>query len=287
MNTLTAVEALEQRLGDPFDPANPHGFDALLAAAEARRPPDPEPWRVPSGAPEPVLHALRAVCRRSPALARTPGTGAADEALAVGARAGALDSALRITLRHLRGRRLYGAAAADLPVLRSVLSGAFADLLLCDALTTLAVRGTDALPDRPDATAHAVTAFVPRVLQGALDRLSVVMGSRFYIREGDHASFQRLLHETQRALFGAGRRTPERDPAAPFPLDALLAAPAVTGLYDPALLAAAPGRALNGRARRTPQPTGSAHERLYADLVDRHEANLALDLTRRPLPDRP
>ncbi|CAM5358064.1 hypothetical protein SGLAM104S_01060 [Streptomyces glaucescens] len=36
--TTTLEEVLEQRLGDPFDAANPHGFDAVLAAAEGRRP---------------------------------------------------------------------------------------------------------------------------------------------------------------------------------------------------------------------------------------------------------
>ncbi|MGW6907339.1 acyl-CoA dehydrogenase [Streptomyces sp. NPDC054940] len=35
------VAELEHLLGDPGDPANPHGFEALLAADEARRPPGP------------------------------------------------------------------------------------------------------------------------------------------------------------------------------------------------------------------------------------------------------
>ncbi|MYV72100.1 hypothetical protein GT043_40560, partial [Streptomyces sp. SID2131] len=172
------------------------------------------PWRVPDGDPESVLHALRALHRRAPARAPEPPAGA-PAATVAGASVGALDSALRITLRHLRSRHLYGAPAIELPALRALLAGAHADLLLCDALTTLAVRGADPLPGRPGALARAATALAPRALQGAMDRLSVVMGSRFYLREGAHASFQRLLHETQRALFGAGRPVP--DPA-PVPL---------------------------------------------------------------------
>ncbi|MFJ6620001.1 hypothetical protein ACIQOW_20805 [Kitasatospora sp. NPDC091335] len=293
MNTTTTAalaDTLEQRLGDPYDPANPYGFEAVLAAAEAGRRPDGDAWEVPAGDPEPVLHALRAVHRRSPALAVLPPTASAAgglvEALAVGACVGALDSALRITLRHLQARRLYGAAAIDLPSLRSLLSGAFADLLLCDVLATLAVRGTDAGPAERGAPARALAVLGPRVLQGALDRLSVVMGSRFYIRVGEHAAFQRLLSETQRALFEAGRRTPETD-AAPVPLAELLADPGAAALCDPRLLAAAPGRALTGRARRAPQPGGPVHEQLYAELVDRYESGRSFDLARRALPDRP
>ncbi|MFH9728541.1 acyl-CoA dehydrogenase family protein [Streptomyces sp. NPDC017254] len=283
MITATLADSLEETLGDPYDDTNPHGFRALVDAAEGRRPLDGTPWNLPEGYPESVLHALRALHRRSPALAPAPPAGA-PAATAVGAGVGALDSALRITVRHLRSRHLYGAPASDLPALRTLLAGAFADLLLCDALTTLAVRGSEPLPERPGALAHAAEALAPRALQGAMDRLSVVMGSRFYIREGAHSSFQRLLYETQRALFGAGRPVP--DPA-PVPLAALLAAPAVAEFTDTDLLAAAPGLALTGSSRRVPQPSGAVQERLYGELVARYEAGSTFDHARRTLPDRP
>ncbi|MFH8716911.1 acyl-CoA dehydrogenase family protein [Streptomyces zaomyceticus] len=283
MITTTLADTVEETLGDPFDATNPHGFHALVDTAEGRRPFDATPWHLPDGDPESVLHALRALHRRSPALAPAPPAGA-PAATVVGASVGALDSALRITLRHLRSRHLYGAPASDLPALRTLLAGAYADLLLCDTLATLAVRGTEPLPDRPGALAHAAEALAPRALQGAMDRLSVVMGSRFYIREGAHSSFQRLLYETQRALFGADR--PVLDPE-PVPLAALLAAPAVVESADPILLAAAPGLALTGSSRRVPQPGGAVQERLYEELVARYEAGTTFDHTRRPLPDRP
>ncbi|MFJ8661912.1 acyl-CoA dehydrogenase family protein [Streptomyces sp. NPDC093795] len=305
MITATLAATVEETLGDPYDDTNPHGFRALLDAAEGRGTPDSSEgrgpvggaatWRVPDGDPESVLHALRALHRRSPALAPAPATGTTaattvgasvvtTAVTTAGASVGALDSALRITLRHLRSRHLYGAPAIDLPALRTLLAGAYADLLLCDTLTTLAVRGTEPPPGRPGSLTHAAAALAPRALQGAMDRLSVVMGSRFYIREGAHASFQRLLYETQRALFGAGCPVP--DPA-PVPLAALLAAPAVAEFADPVLLAAAPGLALTGSSRRVPQPGGGVQERLYAELVARYEAGSSFDHTRRALPDRP
>ncbi|AZQ32227.1 hypothetical protein EJ357_00995 [Streptomyces cyaneochromogenes] len=265
----TTATTVEERLGDPYDTANPFGFHAIVAAREAGRPLDGEPLDLGDAQDtERLMHAARAVYRRSPALARPP----ADGAVAAGAAVGALDSGLRIAIRHLRARRLYGAAAADIPQLRAVLAGVLADLLLCDALTTLAVRDTENAPDSD---------FVPRVLQAAMDRLSLLMGSRFYIRQGEHAVFQLLLSETQQALFVPGR--PPRSPSAPVPLNA------ATALCDPELLAAAPGRTLFPAAtrRRAAQPAGPVQERLYEELVRRYEASRAFDLTERPLPDRP
>ncbi|MCW1097019.1 hypothetical protein OJ963_24430 [Streptomyces sp. RS2] len=218
------ADVVEQHLGDPYDTANPRGFAAVLAAHETGRPRtgDLLPDALTASAhptPEAWLHALRALYRRSPGLGSTVRTGLHENgpraaALAVGACVGALDSALRVTVRHLRGRLLYGAPAIDIPQLREVLAGVHADLLLCDVLTTLAVRGEDALPAREGAHELAVLGLVPRVLQGALDRLSVLMGSRFYVREGETGIFQLLLNGAQRELFAPahGPRPAPRSP---------------------------------------------------------------------------
>ncbi|MBO3679671.1 hypothetical protein [Streptomyces sp. NEAU-YJ-81] len=314
MTTTTGSVALattvEKRLGDPYDTTNPNGFRAILAAREAGQPPAGEPFRAVGvdGAesgdvdPESLMHALRAGYRRSPTLTRCGGGAQRGSgAVTVGATAvGTLDSGLRMTLCHLRARRLYGAAAIDIPQLRAVLAGAYADLLLCDTLTTLAVRNTDAFPARPDAHDRVVRILVPRVLQGAMDRLSLAMGSRFYIRAVEHPAFHLLLNEMQSALFAASGR-PGRPPepaVAAAPLSGmtvadLTTAPAVTALCDPELLAAAPGHALITRAalitpgRGTPRPSQAALERLYAELDRRYDTGHSFDLAERPLPDRP
>ncbi|MFD5390259.1 hypothetical protein ACFWMG_36150 [Streptomyces sp. NPDC127074] len=321
MTTTTGSVALaatvEKRLGDPYDTTNPNGFRAILAAREAGQPPAGEPFRVDGiddgdVDPESLMHALRAGYRRSPTLTRSGGEAQwGSGAVTVGAAAvGTLDSGLRMTLRHLRARRLYGAAAIDIPQLRAVLAGAYADLLVCDTLTTLAVRNTDAFPARPDAHDRVVRILVPRVLQGAMDRLSLAMGSRFYIREGEHPAFHLLLNEMQSALFAADGRGPSGraadgrpgrlpEPAvAAAPLSGmtvadLTTAPAVTALCDPELLAAAPGHALITRAalitqgRGTPRPSQTALERLFAELDRRYDTGHSFDLAERPLPDRP
>lgn len=303
------ADVVERWLGDPYETANPYGFQAITAARQAGRPLPAEPLSVtsaPDGAatereadlsPEALLHGLRVLYRRSPALAGLP-TGDQDDpddsasgAARLGAAVGTLDSGLRLTLRHLRARRLYGAPASDIPQLRAVLAGAFADLLLCDALTTLAARGVDALPDRPGAHAQAVRHLVPRALQGAMDRLSMLLGSRFYLTEGEHAAFPLLLRELQRDLFAAGRApaTPAPLPAAPEALAGarLGDAPAVAALCDPTLLAAAPATALTTDVHRPTHPSGPAQEHLYAELVRRYETGRTFDLTDRAIPDRP
>ncbi|GAA1696406.1 hypothetical protein [Streptomyces yatensis] len=311
MTTATGPIALaatvEERLGDPYDTTNPNGFQAILNAREAGQPPAGKPFRVDGIGggdvdSESLMHALRAGYRRSPLLTRSGGGAQRGSGtVTTGAAAvGTLDSGLRMTLRHLRARRLYGAAAIDIPQLRAVLAGACADLLLCDTLTTLAVRNTDAFPARPGAHDRVVRFLVPRVLQDAMDRLSLAMGSRFYIREGEHPAFQLLLNEMQSALFAAdgplGRPPNPADAAAPLSgmtAADLTTAPAVTALCDPELLAAAPGHALITRAARstpgrgTPRPSQAALERLYAELDRRYDTGHSFDLAERPLPDRP
>ncbi|MBO4254978.1 hypothetical protein [Streptomyces griseorubiginosus] len=299
MTTVTAPTALaeevEHHLGDPYDTTSPTGFRAILAASETGRSTVGEPLpaaltRSGNTPPEAWLHALRALYRRSPHLARPvrpglPDAGMQAAAVRIGAAVGALDSALRVTVRHLRGRHLYGAAAVDIPRLREVLSGVHADLLLCDVLTTLAVRDEDPLPAHEGVHEQAVRHLVPRVIQSALDRLSVLMGSRFYIRAGEHAVFQMLLHQTQRELFATDR--PPSPAPRRLPFTELVTAPRAAALLAPEFMTAAPGGILATHARRVRQPSGAVQERLYGDLIRRYDNGRSFDLAERRLPDRP
>jgi alkylation response protein AidB-like acyl-CoA dehydrogenase len=108
---------------------------------------------------------------------------------------GLLDTALRTAVRCVAGRRLYGGTAADLPLTRTVLAEAFADLMLADAFTTVAARTAHTAPGAAGTYAAAVNALVPRALMGAVDRLSGLLGSQFYLRAGTHAIFQKLLRD--------------------------------------------------------------------------------------------
>ncbi|MEU1674696.1 acyl-CoA dehydrogenase [Streptomyces roseifaciens] len=117
-----------------------------------------------------------------------------------------VETALDVTLRHVRNRRLYGRTAADLPHVRSVLTGAFADLLTADCFATVTTRALQLLPAETAVHAQAVKYFVSKALMDAVNRLSSVLGAHFYLREGPGAIFQKLLRDLQPVGFGHAAR---------------------------------------------------------------------------------
>lgn len=109
---------------------------------------------------------------------------------------GACDTALRVTLDFARSRRLYGTAVWDMPYPRDTLAGAFAELLLCDALTASALRALHAVPGQVALRAAAVKYHVPTRVDALLQQLAVVLGARYYLREGHAAGiFQKMLRD--------------------------------------------------------------------------------------------
>jgi alkylation response protein AidB-like acyl-CoA dehydrogenase len=102
---------------------------------------------------------------------------------------GVLDAALFTVLRFARSRRLYGRTVAEIPHARSTMAGAFTDLLVADALSTVAARSIHLLPANGAVYAAATKYLVPLLLEQAMDELAVVLGARFYLREGDSAIF--------------------------------------------------------------------------------------------------
>jgi alkylation response protein AidB-like acyl-CoA dehydrogenase len=107
----------------------------------------------------------------------------------------ALDTALRTTLGFAFGRRLYGTTVAGLPHARATLTAVFADLLTCDALATVASRALHLLPGEASVLASASKYLVPKLLREAAHDLSVVLGARSYLREGEHAIFEKILRD--------------------------------------------------------------------------------------------
>jgi alkylation response protein AidB-like acyl-CoA dehydrogenase len=108
---------------------------------------------------------------------------------------GVLDTALRTVLRFARGRSLYGTTVADLPHAQATLAGVFVDLLTCDAMAGAAARALHVVPEQAGVLAAATKYLVPRILGEALYELSVILGARFYLREGEHAIFQKLTRD--------------------------------------------------------------------------------------------
>ena len=106
-----------------------------------------------------------------------------------------LDTALRLTFHHLRSRRLYGAAASDLPAIRSLLARTFVDLIACDCLAMTAARMISRLPAQAELYSLASLCLAAGVVPAAMHRLSVGLGARFYVRDGSSGMFQKLLRD--------------------------------------------------------------------------------------------
>jgi hypothetical protein len=119
---------------------------------------------------------------------------------------GLLDTGIRTALRHTTGRRLYGGTAIDMPHVRAVIAGAYADLLAADCFATVATRALHALPGETAIYAQAAKFFISKTLINAMNDLTQVLGAHFYLREGETAIFQKLLRDVQPAGFGHAAR---------------------------------------------------------------------------------
>lgn len=119
---------------------------------------------------------------------------------------GILDSSLHTTMRHVSTRTLYGQAASELPHVRSVLATAFVDLLICEAFSLVTTRAIHVMPDESSVYSAAVKYAIAGALLRAEDRLSTVMGSEFFRRDGEQAVFQKLLRDLKPVGFGHAAR---------------------------------------------------------------------------------
>ncbi|MEU2763245.1 acyl-CoA dehydrogenase family protein [Streptomyces sp. NPDC007094] len=194
---------------------------------------------------------------------------------------GLLDTALRTALRGAHGRRLYGGRAADLPLSRSILTETFADLLLADSFTMVAARAVHTAPAQAGIYASAVKAFVPTLLIRAVSRLSELLGSQFYLRDGEQPLFQKLLRDVQPSAFGhasrisclsallpqlplTARRGWRSGTAAPLPADTFRTDRPLPGLRFADLSVSAAGRDPLARSLVTATGTAAADDPLTA-----------------------
>ncbi len=105
---------------------------------------------------------------------------------------GAADTALRLALDFARDRKLYGATVLEIPHARAVLTTAFVDLLIAEAVALGALRGLHVAPDQMSLASAVVKYFVPTTLEQMVRDVAVVLGARHYLREGP---FQKVLRD--------------------------------------------------------------------------------------------
>lgn len=109
---------------------------------------------------------------------------------------GAADTALRTTLKFALNRLVYNKNVFELPQPRKTLVDAFLDILICDCETIGAARGFHVIPGQFSVWASVTKYFVTTQLETMINNVSVVLGSRFYMREEhDEGIFQKVLRD--------------------------------------------------------------------------------------------
>ncbi|MER5886557.1 acyl-CoA dehydrogenase [Streptomyces sp. NPDC001941] len=83
------------------------------------------------------------------------------------------------------------------------LTGVFADLLACDAMSTVVLRALSLLPDRAHVFAAAVKYVVPNLLREDLDELATVLGARgFDYESAEFGALDKLVRDLPVAGLG-------------------------------------------------------------------------------------
>lgn len=111
------------------------------------------------------------------------------------------DTALRATLRFptagaRAGRRRDGRQV------RTIVNGAFTDLLTADCLALVATRALHLFPERCDVLAAVAKYLVPKLLNESMHSLSVVLGGAFHTSQGPGALVRKQLRDLDTVSFG-------------------------------------------------------------------------------------
>lgn len=108
---------------------------------------------------------------------------------------GACDTALRMVMKHVQKRKLYGAPMLHLPHVSETLSQSFIQLLICDVLSICVARSLQVIPEQMSVISAISKFYIPKMMQGMLKHLGVVLGARHYLREEESAFFQKILRD--------------------------------------------------------------------------------------------
>jgi alkylation response protein AidB-like acyl-CoA dehydrogenase len=108
---------------------------------------------------------------------------------------GTLDAAIRLGLAYMRRRRLYGGTVWDLPHARSLLTRAWAALLVSDALARASVRVLHLRPDEAFLASASTKYLASTLINAAMDHLSVLLGSSFYAIGDRYGVFEKWLRD--------------------------------------------------------------------------------------------
>jgi alkylation response protein AidB-like acyl-CoA dehydrogenase len=123
-------------------------------------------------------------------------SGSTTRTLAPALSIGGADTALRAVVDFALSRRLYGDTLLAIPHTRQILVDAFLDVMICDAVLTMALRSLHFLPQEMCVASAVVKWFIPVTIEASIRDLSIVLGARHYLREGHwEGMFQKISRD--------------------------------------------------------------------------------------------
>lgn len=119
---------------------------------------------------------------------------------------GAADTALRTTLGFTLSRQLYGNSVFAIPHAQKLLVDAFLDILTCDCVAIATARAVQVTTEQMRLWSAIVKYFVPTTVEKIIHNLCVVLGARYYLREGyNWGIFQKIVRDSAVvSMFHAG-----------------------------------------------------------------------------------
>lgn len=116
--------------------------------------------------------------------------------LCAGLSLGAVDTALRTTLRLALDRNLYGATVVEIPHARKTLATTYIDILMCECVAIASARGLHVATKQFSVWSAVVKNYVPIKSEKIIQNLSVILGSRYYFRDNhDSGVFQKMQRD--------------------------------------------------------------------------------------------
>lgn len=109
---------------------------------------------------------------------------------------GAADTALRLAIGWAQARTLYGQAILAIPAVRSLLLGAYLDILTGECVAMVASRALTLAPRRMSLWAAVTKYLVPNLCEQATRDAGSVLSARSYLREGvASGAFQKVARD--------------------------------------------------------------------------------------------
>jgi alkylation response protein AidB-like acyl-CoA dehydrogenase len=118
--------------------------------------------------------------------------------LCAGFSLGAFDTALRITYKFALNRRLYSKGIIEIPSVSKTLTDSYLQLLINGILAQVCARSISHIPEQLSLFSAICKYYIPRRTEQAIDKLKVVLGARFYLREEHcYGIFQKLSRDNE------------------------------------------------------------------------------------------